>query len=144
VIAEMRAMKALRKMVFALVITSILIGAAAITNSCARADALSPATTRVMVIRKLKPGVAREQVMAITPAEIRDTVQLYLNSEIREWYSRSDGRGVVFLLDTRDVAEARAIMKSLPLAEENVVDEEYIAAGPLLRLGLLMTPERTQ
>jgi hypothetical protein len=49
-----------------------------------------------------------------------------------------DGRGAVFLLDTRDVAEAQAIMEGLPLAKENVVDHDYIAVGPLLPLRLLI------
>jgi hypothetical protein len=76
--------------------------------------------------------------MAVMPAEIRATVQLYLNGKIREWYSRGDGRGVVFLLDTRDVAEAQAIMDGLPLGKQNLMDHEYIAVGPLMPLGLLM------
>ena len=53
----------------------------------------SPTTTGVMVILTVKAGVTREQVMAVMPAEIRQTVQLYLNGKIREWYSRGDGRG---------------------------------------------------
>jgi hypothetical protein len=65
-------------------------------------------------------------------------VQLYLNGKIREWFSRGDGRGAVLLLDSRDVAEAQAIMESLPLAKQNLVDHEYIAVGPLLPLRLLM------
>ena len=65
-------------------------------------------------------------------------VQLYLNGKIREWYSRGDGRGVVLLLDTRDVAEAQTIMEGLPLAKQNLMDHEYIAVGPLLPLRLLM------
>src|SRR6202035_1190504 len=85
----------------------------------------------------------REQVMAVMPAEIRQTVQLYLNGKIREWYSRGDGRGVVLLLDTRDVAEAKTIMEDLPLAKKSIVHHEYIAVGPLLPLGLLTAnPER--
>jgi hypothetical protein len=64
-------------------------------------------------------------------------VQLYLNGKIREWYSRGDGRGAVFLLDTSDVAEAEAIMEALPLAKEKIIDHEYIAVGPLLPLRLL-------
>ena len=104
----------------------------------AQAQAFSPTTTGVIVILTVKAGVTREQVMAIMPAEIRETVQLYLNGKIREWYSRGDGRGVVFLLDTSDVAEAQAIMEGLPLAKENVMDHEYIAVGPLLPLRLLM------
>src|SRR5205823_541369 len=91
----------------------------------------------VMAILTVKAGVTREQVMAIMPAEIRRTVQLYLSGKIREWYSRGDGRGVVLLLETRDVAEARTTMEDLPLAKQNLVDHEYIPVGPLLSLGLL-------
>jgi hypothetical protein len=106
--------------------------------SVAQAQGTSPTTTGVMVILTVKVGVTREQVMAVMPAEIRQTVQLYLSGQIREWYSRGDGRGVVLLMDTRDVAEAQAIMEGLPLAKENVMDHEYIAVGPLLPLRLLM------
>ena len=109
------------------------------TNSAvAQAQAVSPTTTGVIVILTVKAGVTREQVMAVLPAEIRETVQLYLKGKIREWYSRGDGRGAVFLLDTGDVAEAEAIMESLPLAKQHVMDHEYVAVGPLLPLRLLM------
>jgi hypothetical protein len=133
----MRTMKPLRKTIFALTLT--LIGTASMTDSSiAQAQAFSPATTGVIVILTAKAGVTREQVMAIMPAEIRETVALYLNGKIREWYSRGDGRGAVFLLDTKDVAAAEAIMEALPLAKENIMDHEYIAVGPLLPLRLLM------
>jgi len=136
-IAETRTMKALRNAVFALTLT--LIGATSMTNSAvAQAQASSPTTTGVMVILTAKAGVTREQVMALMPAEIRETVQLYLNGKIREWYSRGDGRGAVFLLDTKDVAEAHTIMNALPLAKENLLDHDYIAVGPLFPLRLLM------
>jgi hypothetical protein len=107
-------------------------------SSVAQAQAFLPTTTGVIVILTAKPGVKREQIMAVMPAEIRGTVQLYLNGKIREWYSRGDGRGAVFLLDTRDVAEAHAIMEGLPLAKESLLDHEYIAVGPLFPLRLLM------
>ena len=106
--------------------------------SVAQAQAISPTTTAVMVILTVKSGITREQVMAVMPAEIQETVQLYLGGKIREWYSRGDGRGVVFLLDTRDVAEAHTIMEALPLGRQNLMDHEYIAVGPLLPLRLLM------
>jgi len=136
-IGETRPMKAIRNIALGLTLT--LIGATCMTHpSLAQAQAASPATTGVMVIITVKAGVTREQVMAVMPAEIRETVQLYLNGKIREWYSRGDGRGVVILLDTRDVAEAQAIMEGLPLAKENLMDHDYIAVGPLLPLRLLM------
>lgn len=94
--------------------------------------------TGVFVLLKAKAGVTREQVMAVMPAEIRATVHLYLEGKIREWYSREDGRGAIFLLNTKDVTEARSIMEALPLAREHLIDEEYIAVGPLMPLRLLM------
>ncbi|WP_354128661.1 MULTISPECIES: hypothetical protein [unclassified Bradyrhizobium] len=113
--------------------------------SIAQTQNLSPVTTGVMVILTAKSNVTREQVMAVMPAEVRQTVQLYVGGKIREWFSRADGRGAVFLLDTRDVAEAHAIMDDLPLARQGLVDHEYIAVGPLLPLRLLLaSPERPQ
>src|SRR5260370_29339676 len=141
VIGEARPMKAIRNIALALTLT--LIGATSMTHpALAQAQATSPTTTGVIVILTVKAGVTREQVMAVMPAEIRQTVQLYLNGKIREWYSRGDGRGVVFLLDSRDVADAQAIMEGLP---QNLMEHEYVAVGPLLPLGLLMAnPERRQ
>lgn len=137
VIQETRPIRAVRNIV--LVLTLILTGTTSMTHpSVAQAQATSPTTTGVMVILTVKAGVTREQVMAVMPAEIRQTLQLYLNGRIREWYSRSDGRGVVFLLNTNDVAEAQAIMEGLPLAKQDLMDHAYIAVGPLLPLRLLM------
>src|SRR5215475_4408177 len=95
-------------------------------------------TIGVFALLKAKPGVKREQVMAVMPAEIRATVQLYLDGKIREWHSRADGRGGVFLVNARDVAEASSIMESLPLATEHLLDHEYIPVGPLMPLRLLV------
>jgi uncharacterized protein (DUF302 family) len=83
--------------------------------------------------------------MAVMPTEVRQTIQLYLNGKIREWFSRADGRGAVFMLDTKDVEEAHVIIEGLPLAKQNLMDHEYIAIGPLLPLRLLLaSPERRQ
>ena len=137
-------MSSIRNVVLALTLT--LAGAAFATSpSIAQVQATAPTTTGVMVIVTVKAGVAREQVMGVMPAEIRQTVQLYLDGKIREWYSRGDGHGVVLLLNTSDVADAKAIMDTLPLAKQNLVDHEYIAVGPLLPLRLLTAnPERQQ
>ena len=109
-----------------------------IGQSHAQTQPSTSTTTGVFALLKAKLGVTREQVMAIMPAEIRATIQLYLDGKIREWYSREDGKGGVFLLNTWDVAEARSIMESLPLAKENMLDHEYIPVGPLMPLRLLV------
>src|SRR6266852_4806226 len=94
----------------------------------------SPKTTEVMVILTAKPGVTRQQIMNVMPAEIRATVRLYLDGKIRQWYSRGDGRGVVVFLDVKTVDEAHAVIDTLPLSKENLMDHEYIPVGPLLPL----------
>lgn len=130
-------MKAIRNVFLMLTLT--LTGAITMPQpSDAQTQATTPTTTAVLVFLTVKAGVTREQVMAVMPAEVRQTVQLYLNGKIREWYSRADGRGAVFLLDIKDVAEAQSIMEELPLAKQHLMDHEYIAVGPLVPLRLLM------
>ena len=97
-----------------------------------------PKTTAVLVIQTPKKGVTPDQIMAVIPAEIRATVKLYLDGKIREWYSRGDGKGVVFLVDAKTEDEARAIMETLPLAKEQLMDDQYIPVGPLMPLRALM------
>jgi hypothetical protein len=62
--------------------------------------------------------------MALMPSEIRETVKLYLGGRIRQWYSRGDGRGTVFLVDAKTEDEARTVMEDLPLSKEHLVDHE--------------------
>ena len=97
-----------------------------------------PKITGVLTMLSPKPGITPEQVMRIMPAEIRATVPLYLNGKIQQWFTRGDGRGVIFLLNCTDVAEARALIETLPLSKENVMDEQFIPVGPLLPLGILL------
>jgi hypothetical protein len=99
-----------------------------------------PKTTAVLVILTPRKGVTPDQIMAVIPAEIRATVKLYLDGKIREWYSRGDGKGVIFLVDVKTENEARAIMETLPLAKEQLMDHEYIPVGPLMPMRALIGP----
>jgi hypothetical protein len=103
-----------------------------------------PKTTAVMVIQTARRGVNPQQIMAVIPDEIQATVQLYLQGKIREWYSRGDGKGIVFLLEAKSENEARSIMETLPLAKEQLMDEQYIPVGPLMPLKALVGPESKQ
>src|ERR1700724_1389851 len=102
-----------------------------------------PKITGVLTILSPKPGVTRDQAMKIMPGEIRATVPLYLDGKIQQWFTRGDGKGVIFLLNCKDEAEARALIESLPLSKENLVDEQFIPVGPLLPLGILLRDSRT-
>ena len=99
-----------------------------------------PKTTAVLVIETPKKGVTPAQIMDVIPAEVRATVKLYLDGKIREWYSRGDGKGVIFLVEAKTADEARAITETLPLAKEQLMDHEYIPVGPLMPLRALIGP----
>src|SRR5271169_592101 len=107
------------------------------TQSGAASSVPTPKTTAVLVIETAKQGVTAQQIMAVIPAEIRATVKLYLEGKIRQWYSRGDGKGVVFVVDAKTEEEARAIMETLPLAKEHLMDHQYIPVGPLMPLRAL-------
>ena len=100
-----------------------------------------PKTTEVLVILTAKQGVTPQQILPFMPSEIRATVKLYIDGKIRQWYSRGDGKGVVFLVDAKTVDEARAFMETLPLAKEQLMDDVYIPVGPLMPLRALIGPD---
>ena len=99
-----------------------------------------PKTTAVLVILTPRKGITPGQIMDVIPAEIRATVKLYLDGKIRDWYSRGDGKGVIFLVEAKTEDEARALMETLPLAKEQLMDHEYIPVGPLMPLRALVGP----
>ena len=113
-----------------------LFPAASVAQS--QSGAARPATTEVMVILTAKQGVTRQQIMAVMPSELRATVKLYLDGKIRQWYSGGDGKGVIFLVETKTEDEARALVETLPLAKEQLMDHEYIPVGPLMPLRALI------
>ena len=97
-------------------------------------------TTVVMVNLTVKPDVDRALLAKAMPAEIRDTVQAYLDGNIQQWFGRSDGRGVMFLVNASSVAEAKAMMDTLPLAKLGLADFDYTPLGPLGPMRLLLVP----
>jgi hypothetical protein len=103
-----------------------------------------PKTTEVLVIQTPRQGVTVQQILDVMPSEVRATVRLYIDGKIREWYSRGDGKGVIFLVDAKTEDEARAIMETLPLAKEHLMDHEYIPVGPLMPLRMLVGPSAQQ
>ena len=100
--------------------------------------------TDVMVTLTVKPGVSRDQVVKVMKEEVTATVKLYLDGKIRQWYSRGDGRGVVFIMACNTVEEAKAKMEQLPLAKLNIMDYDYMPLRPLQPLNFLIEAPITQ
>lgn len=103
------------------------------------APAAPPApTTAVLATLTVKPDVQRQDVQKTMPQEVRDTVKLYLDGRIQQWYARADGKGVVFLLNARSVDEAKAITDTLPLMKAGLVTFDFLALTPLTPLRALV------
>lgn len=98
----------------------------------------APLTTSVLVNLTVKPDSDRAQLPKLMPQEVRDTVRLYLDGKIQQWYGRADGRGVLFVMNCNTVAEAKALMEALPLAKANLVNLEYTPLSPLTPLRYLL------
>jgi len=96
-------------------------------------------TTAVLATLSVKPDVQRQDIMKVMPQEVRDTVVLYLDGKIQQWYARADGRGVVFVLNAKSVEEAKAMTAQLPLMKAGLVTFDYLALTPLTPLRALVS-----
>jgi hypothetical protein len=103
----------------------------------------STPTTRILAIGTINPGVDQAKVLAILPDEVRETVTLYLDGIIDQWYSLQDRRGVAFILNVTDPAAAHEMLEKLPLGQAHLMSFELIPLGPLnpLRQLLGTTPK---
>ncbi len=93
--------------------------------------------TGVMVRLTMKPEMKPERLMPHMHAEIVDTVKLYLEGKIAQWWAQCDAPGVVFLFRADAVETVRGWMAELPLVKEDLVDLEFFRVGPLAPLRLL-------
>jgi hypothetical protein len=91
----------------------------------------STPTTKILAIGTVNPGVDPAKVLATLPNEVRETVDLYLDGKIDQWYSLRDRRGVVFILNVTDPAAAHDMLEKLPLGQAHLMSFELIPLGPL-------------
>jgi hypothetical protein len=80
-----------------------------------------------------------EQVKAIFPHEVPDTLQLYLDGKIEQMWVRQDQEGPTFPMNVTSVAEARTILEKLPLGQAKLMEFELVELTPLTPLHMLLT-----
>ncbi|GLS47008.1 hypothetical protein [Methylobacterium brachythecii] len=99
----------------------------------ARAQSAPPPvpTTKILAIGTVDPGADIAKVREILPTEVRETVGLYLDGKIDQWYSLQGRTGVVFMLNVTDTAAAHAMLEKLPLGQAHLMTFELIPLGPL-------------
>jgi len=88
-------------------------------------------TTRILAIGTINQGADLAAARAILPTEVRETVKLYLDGKIDQWYSLQNRVGVAFVLNVTDVAAAHEMLEKLPLGQAHFMTFELIPLGPL-------------
>jgi hypothetical protein len=124
-----------------------LIGAASMTVShgpaLAQSDAqttgLDVPTTKLLAIGTWTTKATPNVWKPVIPAEVRDTVRLYLAGKIDQWYVKQDQSGVVFMMNLTDPKEARELLARLPLGQAGLMDFQIIPLGPISPLRLLLS-----
>jgi hypothetical protein len=88
-------------------------------------------TTRILAIGTVNPGADPATVRSILPNEVRETVKLYLDGKIDQWFSLQDRNGVAFILNVTDPAAAHDMLEKLPLGQAHLMSFELIPLAPL-------------
>jgi hypothetical protein len=88
-------------------------------------------TTRILAIGTVNPGADPATVRSILPNEVRETVKLYLDGKIDQWFSLQDRNGVAFILNGTDPAAAHDMLEKLPLGQAHLMGFELIPLAPL-------------
>jgi hypothetical protein len=97
-------------------------------------------TTRVLAIGRWTPKATIAGVRAVIQTEVRDTVRLYLDGVIDQWFVQQDNTGVVFLLNITDPEKARMLLEKLPLGQAGQMEFQLMQLGPTTPLGSLIGP----
>jgi hypothetical protein len=93
---------------------------------------------RVFAVGTFAKPITDEEKQQIMPKEVPDTLKLYLEGKIEQFWFREDKPGVIFLMNTESVDEAKVAVHALPLAANGFLGFEFIQVGPLKPLGLLI------
>ena len=98
--------------------------------------------TKILGIGTLTAPLSTRELKDIIPNEVNQTVGLYLNGTIEQWWSRQDGKGVVFILDVPSVQQAETLLEKLPLGIAGRMKFDLIPIGPLQPLKFLLNSKK--
>jgi hypothetical protein len=93
---------------------------------------------KVLAIGSIVQPISPEQRQQIMPKEVPDTLKLYLDGKIEQFWFRQDEPGVIFLMNVESVEQAKAAVDALPLVTGGFATYELMQVGPLAPLGLLI------
>jgi muconolactone delta-isomerase len=82
---------------------------------------------RILAIERPIPSASPAQFTAeLAKAEARRVWELHQQGAIRELFFRADEPAALLMLESADIAEARAVLASLPLVQTGLIEFEVI------------------
>ena len=96
---------------------------------------------KVFALGLIAKPLTDEQRKQIMPKEVSDTLRLYLDGKIEQFWFRKDAAGVIFLMNVDSVEQAKAALDALPLTAAKLMKFDLMPVGPLAPLGLLIQPK---
>ncbi len=95
-------------------------------------------SNHVLVIGTLTPKAAHDAVRSVLQLEVEDTVRLYLDGRLDQWFFTPDDSGVVFIFNSLDIKEVDTLLATLPLSRTGLMNFRTTRLAPLRPLGLLL------
>jgi hypothetical protein len=92
---------------------------------------------KIIAVGTLKP-LTPEQQQKYMPSEVPDTLKLYLDGTIEQFWLRENMGGTIFVLNVDTVEQAKAKLGALPLTAADLLTFELMPVGPLSPLGMLI------
>lgn len=96
---------------------------------------------KVLAIGSLHQPLTPEQKQQIMPKEVPDTLKLYLDGKIEQFWFRQDTPAVIFLMNVDSIEHAKKELDALPLTAANLMSFNLMPVGPLAPLALLIQPK---
>lgn len=82
---------------------------------------------RILAIEKAVPGVSEDLFQGtLLREEAMRVWELYQSGDIRELYFRSDRVAAVLVLECETIERARAVLSTLPLVRERLIDFDLV------------------
>lgn len=85
---------------------------------------------KIIAISSNLPGVSDKQFVPHLKAEALHVWEMMQTNLLREIYFRADESSAVLILECASIAEAQALLDSLPLVKENLITFELIPLVP--------------
>ncbi|WP_027533782.1 hypothetical protein [Bradyrhizobium sp. WSM3983] len=136
---RVRRLTKLARVVGLVTVLAVISPTASFAQSMPPSSSLDVPTTKLLAIGTFTAKGSPDQWKPLLPAEVRDTVRLYLAGKIDQWYLKQDQSGVVFMMNVTDPKEALELLGRFPFGQAGLMEFQIIPLGPIGPLRVLLT-----